>query len=252
MYGIYPSGYGSTGSRDRRSLHEAIPRRSVSSQVPSSRGYENGSSYSADPYGRHPVPKSASKYHGTSSSRTRSKSPKKQSQHNKQHQARSPSPRSTKKRNRSRSKSGSRSKRSRSPASSPPHKASSSASSQSRKSSTYAQSVHSSGGAAGSSSRALPSASLGAELQKVLGEKRKQPTPVNIASEPMRKSIKSESEMIVSPAKESPPDFSKKDEKYSTSKICKTMTLPPLPLPDVDDNEEMDTAGENSQKGSPL
>lgn len=244
MYGVYPSGYGSTSSRDRRSMHEAIPRRSSSSQVPSSRGYENGTPYSADPYGRHPAPTSA-QYHGISSSRTRSKSPKKQSQHK---QPRSPSPRS-KKRNRSRSKSGSRSKRSRSPAS-PPHKTSS-ASSQSRKSSTYAQSVHSSGGAGGSS-RALPSASLGAELQKVLGEKRKLPTPVNIASEPMRKSIKSESEMVASPAKESPPDSSKKDEKYSTSKICKTMTLPPLPLPDVDDNEDMDTAGENIQKDSPL
>lgn len=68
----------------------------------------------------------------------------------------------------------------------------------------------------------------------------------------MRKSIKSESEMVASPAKESPPDSSKKDEKYSTSKICKTMTLPPLPLPDVDDNEDMDTAGENIQKDSPL
>lgn len=58
--------------------------------------------------------------------------------------------------------------------------------------------------------------------------------------------------MIASPAKESPPDSNKKDEKYSTSKICKTMTLPPLPLPDVDDNEDMDTAGENIQKNSPL
>lgn len=58
--------------------------------------------------------------------------------------------------------------------------------------------------------------------------------------------------MIVSPAKESPPDSNKKDEKYATSKICKTMTLPPLPLPDVDDNEDMDTGGENSQKDSPL
>ena len=40
--------------------------------------------------------------------------------------------------------------------------------------------------------------------------------------------------------------------KYATSKICKTRTLPPLPLPDLDETEEMEVTGENGQKESPL
>ena len=81
----------------------------------------------------------------------------------------------------------------------------------------------------------------------MLGERRRLPAAAGTATGAGVKAEASGSPRL----RHSPPD-PRRDDKYATSKICKTRTLPPLPLPDLDETEEMEVTGENGQKESPL
>ena len=188
MYGYLgtSSSYGNEQSRSRRSVHDsrrAPPTISSSSSRADpykrdSYSYDNGA-YADTFSGRYSLTATnshQSSYHSHHhNSRTRSRSPKKG------HKTRTPSPRQSKKYTRSRSKSDTPPQRSkstrhaRSPVKSP------------SKSSRHSTSSRSAYTPSQSSSYSLPTASLGAELQKVLGEKRKLPAPVNISSESSKK-----------------------------------------------------------------
>lgn len=217
MYGGYVgASYGNEQSRSRRSGHDSrrapAPVSSSSRADPYKRdsySYDNGA-YAEPISGRYSLTstnshQSSSHHHGhhhAHNSRTRSRSPKKS------HKPRSPSPRQKKKYTRSRSKSETPPQRSkstrhaRSPVKSP------------TKSSRHSISSRSAYTPSQSSSYSLPTASLGAELQKVLGEKRKLPAPVNISSE---SSKKTKTDEITPPATSQPKtDEAKADTPITT------------------------------------
>lgn len=101
----------------------------------------------------------------------------------------------------------------------------------------------------------LTTTSLGAEVRKVVGEKRKPAITAKQTESPVKKSKLDEQTTTITSSIEqqqvindqitdSNPDV-KKDEKQQQIKKS-MMTLPALPLPEIDDTEEMDLSNENN------
>lgn len=94
-------------------------------------------------------------------------------------------------------------------------------------------------------SNSLPTVSLGAELQKVVGEKKK----------PKQVEIKTEMEKISLPSTNTEEAEVKKEEMKKEENVKKTdekpkfltKTLPPLPLPEIDENEDMENNDQTNQ-----
>lgn len=100
----------------------------------------------------------------------------------------------------------------------------------------------------------MTTTSLGAEVRKVVGEKRKPALTAKQTESPVKKSKLDEQTTITSSIEQqqvindqitdSNIDV-KKDEKQQQIKKS-MMTLPALPLPEIDDTEEMDSSNDNN------